>query len=136
MNVLVSVQYPLTKTDKRAIQRGWDLVEGREDTELVIFHLDQVLNDRRISRQELRTAVESVGSDIEANYVVREGIVAEEAIIEIAVEYEMDRIILSPQRRKRWQRLLRGLPGIEQDLEQVIVKGIGIEVEIIQELNG
>ena len=99
----------------------------------MIFHLNSILYDQRVSRKDLRTAVGAVDREIEASYVTREGIIPEETIVEIAVEYWMDRIILSPRRRNRWRRLLSVIPGIEQDIEQVLPAETGIEVEIVQE---
>ncbi|MFC6838276.1 hypothetical protein [Halomarina ordinaria] len=135
MNVLVPVQYPLTETNRRAIRRGQDLTDGREGTELLIFHLNQVLEDRRVSRKELRAAVESAVGEIDANYVIRDGFFVEEAVIEIAIEFEMDMIVLSEQRRNRWQRLLSVMFGIERDPEEVIEEATGIEVTVIRDLD-
>ena len=59
MNVFVPVQYPLTETTKQAIQRGIDLVEGDETSELLIFHMNEVQKDRRINRRSLRDTVET-----------------------------------------------------------------------------
>ncbi|WP_123622458.1 universal stress protein [Halorubrum sp. CSM-61] len=133
MNVLVPVQYPLTEMNRQAIRRGQDLTDGNEGTELLIFHLNQVLEDRRVSRKELRAAVESAVGEIDANYVIRDGFFVEEAVIEIAIEFEMDMIVLSEQRRNRWQRLLSVIFGIERDPEEVIEEATGIEVTVIRD---
>lgn len=133
MNVLVPVQLPLTETNRKAIRRGQSLTTDREEPELLIFHLNQVLEDRRVSRKELRTAVESAVGAVDANYVIRDGFFVEEAIIEIAIEFEMDMIVLSEQRRNRWHRLLSVMFEIERDPEEVIEEATGIEVTVIRE---
>lgn len=132
MNILVPVQYPLTEANRRAIRHGQNLTKGGDETELLIFHLNQILGDRRVGRKDLRIAVEETVGDIDANYIVRDGFFIEEATIEIAIEFEMELIILSEQRLNRWQRLLSVMFGIERDLEKVIKDATGIEVAVIQ----
>ena len=90
------------------------------------------MGDRRVGRNDLRIAVEETVGDIDANYIVRDGFFIEEATIEIAIEFEMELIILSEQRLNRWQRLLSVMFGIERDLEKVIKDATGIEVAVIQ----
>jgi|AntRauTorcE11898_2_1112593.scaffolds.fasta_scaffold30803_1 K+-sensing histidine kinase KdpD len=133
MQILIPVQYPLTDVNKRAIQRGIDLVNGLDDSELLLFHLNEVQKDRRISRQSLRETVESTFPGINANYVVRDGFFVEEAIIEAAIQLEMDYILLSKSRRERWKRLLEAILDVEQNPEQFIEDNTGIEVEVITE---
>ena len=133
MNVLVPVQYPLTETNRRAIRHGQNLTKGGDETELLIFHLNQVLEDRRVGRKDLRNAVEEAVGDIDANYIIRDGFFVEEATIEIAIEFEMEMIILSEQRRNRWQRLLSVMFGIEREPEEVIEDATGIEVTVIRD---
>lgn len=132
MNILVPVQYPLTEANRRAIRHGQNLTKGGDKTELLIFHLNQILGDRRVGRKDLRITVEKTVGDIDANYIVRDGFFIEEATIEIAIEFEMELIILSEQRLNRWQRLLSVMFGIERDLEKVIKDATGIEVAVIQ----
>ena len=133
MNVLVPVQYPLTEANRRAIRHGQNLTKGGDETELLIFHLNQVLEDRRVDRKDLRNAVEEVVGDIDANYIIRDGFFVEEATIEIAIEFEMEMIVLSERRRNRWQRLLSVMFGIEQEPEKVIEDATGIEVTVIRD---
>lgn len=132
MNVLVPVQHPLTEANRQAIRRGQKLTGGREGTELLILHLNQIFENFRVNREDLRNSVESALGDVDANYVIRDGFFIEEAIIEIAIEFEMDLIILSEQRRNRWQRLLRVLFDIERDPEEVIKEATGIEVSVVR----
>ncbi|WP_435072873.1 hypothetical protein [Halorubrum sp. HHNYT27] len=133
MKILIPVQYPLTDVNKRAIQRGIDLINGLDDSELLLFHLNEVQKGRRISRQSLREAVESAFKGINASYVVRDGFFVEEAIIEAAIQLEMDYILLSESRRDRWKRLLEAILDIEENPEQFIEDNTGIEVEVITE---
>jgi len=72
MNVLIPVRYPLTDPNKRAIQRGMELVDGIENSELLIFYLNEVQKKQRLSRQSLREAVEAEFGGIEANYLVQD----------------------------------------------------------------
>lgn len=133
MKILIPVQYPLTNVNKRAIQRGIELVNGLDDSELLLFHLNEVQKDRRITRQSLRESVESTFDGLDASYVVRDGLLIEEAIIEAAIQLEMDYIILSKSRRDRWKRLLEAILDVKQNPEQFIEDNTGIKVEVITE---
>ncbi|ELZ19668.1 hypothetical protein C475_22024 [Halosimplex carlsbadense 2-9-1] len=133
MNVFVPVQYPLTETNKQAIQRGIDLVEDDDVSELLIFHMNEVQTDRRINRQSLRDAVETSFDGLTASYVVRDGFVAEEALIEAAIQFDMDYIVLSKYRRDRWKRLLEEVLNLDQDPQQLLHERTGITVEVITE---
>lgn len=135
MNVLVPVQYPLTEANRRAIRHGQNLTKDDDMAELLIFHLNPVLEDRRVGRKDLRNAVEEAVGNVDANYIIRDGFFVEEATIEIAIEFEMEMIILSEQRRNRWQRLLSTMLGIERDPEEVIENATGIEVTVIRDRN-
>lgn len=131
MKILIPVRYPLTDVNKRAIQRAMDLVEGHENPELLIFHMNEVQKDQRISRKMLREAVESLFDGLEASYVVRDGFFIEEAIIEEAIRLEMDYIVLSKYRRDRWKQLLEEILDLNQNPEQLIRDKTGIEVEVV-----
>jgi nucleotide-binding universal stress UspA family protein len=133
MNVLVPVRYPLTETNKKAIQRGIVLVDGDDDAELLIFHMNEVQKDQRIGRQLLRDAVESAFDGLTASYVVRDGFFAEEAIIEAAIQFDTDCIVLSKYRRDRWKKLLEKILDLDHDPEQLIHESTGITVEVITE---
>jgi nucleotide-binding universal stress UspA family protein len=133
MNILIPVRYPLTDVNKRAIKRGIELVDGREDFEILIFYLNEVQKDTRVSRKSLREAVESSFPGLNASYMVRDGFLIEEAIVEAAIQLEMDYIILSTHRRDRWRQLLEAILDIDQNPEQFIRDNTGIEVEVITE---
>lgn len=133
MKILIPVQYPLTDVNKQAIQRGIDLTNGLADSELLLFHLNEVRKDRRVTRHSLRETVESTFEGFNASYVVRDGFFIEEAIIEAAIQLEIDYLLLSQSRRDRWKRLLEEILDVEQDLEQFIEDNTGIEVEVITE---
>jgi nucleotide-binding universal stress UspA family protein len=133
MKVLIPVRYPLTDNNRRAIERGIDLVNGHENPELLVFHLNELQSDQRIGRKTLREAVEAEFDGIDASYVVRDGFLVEEAIIEEAIRLEMDYIVLSTYRRNRWTQLFEAILGIDERPEQLIRERTGIELEVITE---
>lgn len=133
MHVLVPVQYPLTDTNRRAIGRATELLTDASNPELLVFHLNEIQSDRRIDRRTLREAVETEFEGLEATYLVRDGFLVEEAIIEEAIRLEMDYIVLSEDRRNRWRRLLDTLFDVEQSPEEFIRDHTGIHVEVVSE---
>jgi nucleotide-binding universal stress UspA family protein len=136
MKVLIPVRYPLTPVNERAIRRGLDLVAGHDDPELMIFHLNEIQTDRRIGREKLRNAVESVFDGIEASYIVRDGFLVEEAVLEEAIRLEVDLIVLSGERQRRWRRILESVLDIDANPECFIRDKTGIEVEVVAENGG
>lgn len=133
MNVLIPVQYPLTEINTQAIRRGIALVDGDDDAELLVFHINEIEKDRRVDRQSLRDAVESAFDGLSASYVVRDGFFAEEAIIEAAIQFDMEHIVPSKYRRDRWKQLLEDVLDLDRDPERLIHETMGITVEVTTE---
>jgi len=79
---LVSVRYPLTDDSHRTISRGLDHTAG--DDSLIVLHVALLQNGDSITREELRAAVEAEFGELPAHYVVRQGYVLEEAIVDEA----------------------------------------------------
>lgn len=130
MKIRIPVPYPLTDTNEGTIRRGLNLASEHENPELLLFHLNELQTDQRIRRKTLRNAVESACGEIDASYVVRDGCLIEEAIIEETIRLEMDYLILSRRRRNRRRQLLREILELDRDPDRLIEERTGITVEI------
>ena len=127
---LVSVRYPLTEDSHRTIQRGLDCCDT-EDCSLIVLHVTLLQNGDKITRQELRTAVESKFGSISAHYVVRQGYVLEEAIIDEAARQTADRVIVGKTKRGRIRRRLGQLFGLYPDLETELRQNLRMTLEVV-----
>ncbi len=127
---LVSVRYPLNADSHRTIQRGLDYVDGDDDS-LIILHVKLLQNGDKLTRGALRTAVEAEFGDIPAHYIVRQGYVLEEAIIDEAARQKADRVVVGKTKRGRVRRRLGQLLGLYPDLEAELTQNLNTTLEIV-----
>lgn len=133
MNVLIPVRYPLNDRNKRAIELGLDLVAEESDPELLIVHVNRIHENGSVNRSALREAVQAEFGSIPANYVVRDGLLYEEAILDEAIRHHADHIVLSERRRNAWQQLLREALDLEVDLESFLSKHLDTQIHVVNE---
>ena len=127
---LVSVRYPLTEDSHRTISRGLDHTAGDDDS-LIVLHVGLLQNGDSITREELRTAVEAAFGEIPAHYVVRQGYVLEEAIVDEAARQNADRVIVGKTKRGRIRRRLGQLFGLYPDLEAELEATLSTSLEVV-----
>jgi nucleotide-binding universal stress UspA family protein len=128
---LVSVRYPLNTDSRRTIQRGLDHVAD-EDGSLIILHVTLLQNGDRLTRQALQNAVEAEFGEIPAHYIVRQGYVLEEAIIDEAARQTADRVIVGKTKRGRIRRRLGQLFGLYPDLEAELTQNLSTTLEVVE----
>ena len=126
---LVSVRYPLTDDSHRTISRGLDHTAG--DDSLIVLHVALLQNGDSITREELRAAVEAEFGEIPAHYVVRQGYVLEEAIVDEAARQSADRVIVGKTKRGRLRRRLGQLFGLYPDLEAELEATLSTSLEVV-----
>ena len=126
---LVSVRYPLTDDSHRTISRGLDHTAG--DDSLIVLHVALLQNGDSITREELRAAVEAEFGELPAHYVVRQGYVLEEAIVDEAARQSADRVIVGKTKRGRIRRRLGQLFGLYPDLEAELEATLSTSLEVV-----
>lgn len=127
---LVSVRYPLTADSHRTITRGLEYVD--DDDSLIILHVTLLQNGERITRQELQDAVESSFEDISAHYIVRQGYVLEEAIIDEAARQNADRVLVGKTKRGRIRQKFGELLGLYPNLERELAESLSTKLEVVE----
>jgi len=128
---LVSVRYPLSEDGHRTIQRGLDHVSDDGDS-LIVLHVTLLQNGDKLNRQQLREAVEREFGEIPTHYVVRQGYVLEEAIIDEAARQNADRVIVGKTKRGRIRRRLGQLFGLYPDLETELTRNLKTTLEVVE----
>ncbi|RJX49924.1 hypothetical protein [Halonotius pteroides] len=121
MTTLVSVRYPLTADSYRTIQRGRELTD--DGGSLIVLHISLLQNGERATRSEL--------GEIGAHYIVRQGYVLEEAIIDEAARQNADRVLVGKTKRGRFRRWAGQLLGLYPDLEAALTEHLGTRLEIV-----
>jgi len=126
---LVSVRYPLTADSYRTIQRGRELTD--DGGSLIVLHISLLQNGERATRSELQSAVEDELGEIGAHYIVRQGYVLEEAIIDEAARQNADRVLVGKTKRGRFRRWVGQLLGLYPDLEAALTENLGTRLEVV-----
>ncbi|RJX41975.1 universal stress protein [Halonotius aquaticus] len=126
---LVSVRYPLTADSYRTIQRGRELTD--DGGSLIVLHISLLQNGERATRSELQAAVEDELGEIGAHYIVRQGYVLEEAIIDEAARQNADRVLVGKTKRGRFRRWVGQLLGLYPDLEAALTENLGTRLEVV-----
>ncbi|ADQ66731.1 universal stress family protein [Halogeometricum borinquense DSM 11551] len=119
--VVVPVRYPLTKHSKATLSEAIRIATERE-AELTVLHVDLYQDNRRVTRAELKRAVErEFGALDRTRYVIRRGFLVEETILEEAAAEGADIVVIGSKQASRWRRMLRRFlddPDIETYLRQ------------------
>jgi nucleotide-binding universal stress UspA family protein len=119
--VVVPVRYPLTEHSKATLERAI-AVADEHDAGLTVLHVNLYQNSGRVSRAELKRAVErEFGARADTRYVVRSGFLVEETILEEVAAERADFVVIGQKQAGRWRRTLRRLvddPDIETYLRE------------------
>ena len=119
--VVVPVRYPLTKDSSRTLAEAIKLAEA-EDADLTVLHVNLYQNSTRVSRSELKTAVEEeFGHLPNTRYVVRTGMLVEETILDEVAANDADVVVIGSKQASRWRKMIRRLvddPDIERFLRE------------------
>lgn len=125
--VVVPVRYPLTARSRLTLERAVAIAEER-DAELSILHIDLYQLDRRVSRTQLKTAVErALGRLPRARYVVRRGFIVEQAILDEIAAEDADIVVIGRTQLGRFRRLVRRVLD-EPDIEGFLRREIDCEI--------
>jgi nucleotide-binding universal stress UspA family protein len=119
--VLVPVRYPLSRHSEATLEEAVRIAEER-NADLTVLHVNLYQRESRISRADLRQAVErAVGRYPKARYVVRTGFLVEETILDEAVAEDADVVVIGAKQVSRWRRMIRRLvddPDVERYLQE------------------
>ena len=119
--VVVPVRYPLTSHSKRTLKAALEIAE-RENARLTILHVALFQSGRSVTRQDLREAVRRTCGEVDGTrYVVRQGFLVEETILEEIVNENADVVVVGHRHAGRLRRALRrivGQPNVERFLRQ------------------
>lgn len=125
--VVVPVRYPLTADSRATLERAIGVAE-EHDADLVVLHVNLYQNDRRVTRTQLKAAVErAFGRYPKARYVVRSGFIVEETILDEVAAEEADFVVVGAKQVGRLRRVL-SLIVDDPDVEQFLRSHLDCEV--------
>lgn len=119
--VVAPVRYPLSSHSIVTLQTALDLADEHE-AELTVLHVNPYHTDDRVTRMDLKRAVEGEFGRLDGvRYVVRPGFLVEETILDEIIAEESDYVVIGQKQAPRWRRMVRRLlddPDIEGYLRQ------------------
>ncbi|MFC4551238.1 MULTISPECIES: universal stress protein [Halorussus] len=119
--VVVPVRYPLSAHSRRTLEEAIGVAEER-DAELTVLHVNLYHKGKTVSRAELKRAVEEeFGPLPHTRYVIREGFLVEETILEEVAAEHADVVVIGHKQSGRWRRMLRKLtsdPNVDSYLRE------------------
>jgi len=132
--VVVPVRYPLTKNSRRTLAEAIRVAEA-EGADLTVLHVNLYQDSTRVSRAELKKAVEQeFGHLPRTRYTVRSGMLVEETILDEVAAEEADIVVIGSKQVSRWRDMIRRLvddPDIERFLRDELncdIVTVGAEV--------
>lgn len=125
--VVVPVRYPLTGHSERTLAEAVRIAQER-DAALTVLHVNVYHRGRDVTRPDLRRAVEGeFGRVPDARYVVREGFLVEETILEEVVAEDADVVVVGHKQVGRLRRALGKLTS-DPDVEAYLREQVDAEV--------
>ncbi|SDC62038.1 universal stress protein [Natrinema hispanicum] len=119
--VVVPVRYPLSKHSRRTLERAIEIARSR-DAALTVLHVNLYQNGKKVTRVDLKNAVEKAFGRIErARYVVRTGFLVEESILDEVAAEGADVVVIGSKQASRLRRIFQRFtdnPNIEQYLRR------------------
>lgn len=126
-SVVVPVRYPLSEHSKSTLEAAIRLAEERDAT-LTVLHVDLYQSSTDVDRTDLKEAVESAyGRLPRTRYVVRPGLIVEEALLEEMVALRPDVVVIGEKQAGPWRRLIRRLAA-DRDIEQFLRTELDSEI--------
>jgi nucleotide-binding universal stress UspA family protein len=105
--VLVPVRYPVSDHSRATLKYAVELVADR-DADLTVLHVNRYQTNDRVTRTELKAAVDrAVGRIPRVRYVVRSGFLVEETILDEVAAEDADYVVIGRKQSSRRRRMLR-----------------------------
>lgn len=128
--VLAPVRYPLSEHSRHTLSEAARIAEQR-DAELTILHVNLYQNGERVTRSELKRAVEDeLGPLSNTRYVVRRGFLVEETIVEEIAAENADVAVIGHKQLSRWRRTINRLLD-DPDIAEYLKERVTCELIVI-----
>ncbi|WP_018258513.1 universal stress protein [Halomicrobium katesii] len=125
--VVVPVRYPLSGHSQTTLETAIRVAEER-DADLTVLHVNLYQNGRRVTRAELRDAVQSeFGRLPRTRYAVASGLLVEETILEEVVSLNADLVVIGRKQAGRWRSMVRRLTD-ETDVGEFLRHELDCEI--------
>jgi nucleotide-binding universal stress UspA family protein len=125
--VVVPVRYPLSEHSRATLRRAIEVADDL-DAELTVIHVNLYHNTGRVSRADLKEAVETaVGRRPNTRYVVRTGLLVEETLLDEVANLRADVVVVGKKQANRWRQMVRRIAG-DPDIERFLSEELDAKV--------
>jgi nucleotide-binding universal stress UspA family protein len=129
--VVVPVRYPLSEHSRATLETAIRVAD-EQDAALTVLHVNLYQNSHRVTRAELRDAVEAeFGRLSRTSYSVTAGILVEETILEEVVALDADVVVIGKKQAGRWRSMIRRLTD-DMDIERFLREELDCEIVTAQ----
>ena len=128
--LLVPIRVPLTDAGRHTVRHAIEHATSLGGAHLYVLHVNVVHDGDRVSRADLQRSVEAEFGPLEdASYHVRQSFLLEEAILDEAIQQDVDAVIIGRSRRRRLRRILEHRLDLSVDLESFL--GQHLEADLV-----
>ncbi|MFW6376783.1 MAG: universal stress protein [archaeon] len=128
--VVVPVRYPLSEHSEQTLQRAFEIADDR-GAALTVLHINLYQQGKDVQRTDLKRAVEDRFGHLEdTRYVVRDGFLVEESVLEEVAREGADLVVIGHKQQGRWRRMLDKLFD-NPDVEGYLRDRLDIEIESV-----
>ena len=129
--VVVPVRYPLSKRSKWTLERAIEIARTR-DAALTVLHINLYQSGKKVTRVDLKNAVEKAFGRIDrARYVVRTGFLVEESILDEVAAEGADAVVIGTKQVGRFRRLFQRFTG-NPDIDRYLRNHLECEVITVE----
>ncbi len=132
MKILVSVRCPLNEHSRRTLEKAIDKSKKIEDSEIIILHVNLFYLGDKVDKKDLKREIKKHFSDIDANYIVRDGFLVEETIFEESASQGVDMVFIGKTKRGILKRILLSLMGSEANIKKYLEQHLDIDVKVVE----
>ncbi len=107
--ILVPLRFPITERGKKTLGKVL-AVSGPEDSLLIIYHVNLLYEEERVSKKQLKTAVEKVipeFNDKKITYSVENSYLLDESILKKISTGRIDAVIMGKSMLPRWRKFIK-----------------------------
>ncbi len=125
--IVVPVRYPLSEHSRATLAEAIELATETGGS-LTVLHINLYQNGHRVTRSQLKDAVESAFGRLQnARYTVRSGLLVEESILEEIAAEEADIVVIGKNQVGRWRKMMRRITD-DPDVEAYLRERVDCEV--------
>lgn len=129
--VVVPVRYPLSKHSRRTLERAIEVAREREAA-LTVLHVDLYQNGKKVTRLDLKNAVERAFGRLEnTRYVVRTGFLVEESILDEVAAEQADAVVIGSKQASRLRRIFQRFTD-NPDIDRYLRSHLDCEVITVE----